>query len=247
MVVAHIEDVLLEAVAQEGKPYIFGAEAKASDPNPKAFDCSELVEWACARAGVVPTVPDGAFNQYAHCKAHDTLIPVEQARLTRGALMWVATDAFLKTGKGSGRNAIVHVVFSLGDGTTVEARGKAWGIGTWPSAGRFDFAALIPGVDYTPGHRQITEAAQAPVGPITEDHMGIALVPRSDQKGYDIYAHAGWTQARLVADGGELPELLRAHGLPENTDLPKLAHAGTDPRVILAGQYAMDRVPKVHV
>lgn len=47
---------------QLGKPYVFGAEVKLDDPEPKAFDCSELVEWAFAQVGV--TVPDGSMNQY---------------------------------------------------------------------------------------------------------------------------------------------------------------------------------------
>jgi len=48
---------------QVGKPYVFGAEAAPNDPDPPAFDCSELVEWACARVGVV--FPDGTWNQIA--------------------------------------------------------------------------------------------------------------------------------------------------------------------------------------
>jgi len=48
---------------QVGKPYVFGAEAAPNDPDPPAFDCSELVEWSCARVGVV--FPDGTWNQIA--------------------------------------------------------------------------------------------------------------------------------------------------------------------------------------
>ena len=51
---------------QVGKPYVFGAEAAPNDPDPPAFDCSELVEWACARVGVA--FPDGTWNQIAACK-----------------------------------------------------------------------------------------------------------------------------------------------------------------------------------
>lgn len=39
------------AEAQVGKPYILGAEASPRDPDPPAFDCSELVEWLYARSG----------------------------------------------------------------------------------------------------------------------------------------------------------------------------------------------------
>lgn len=151
----NIEDVLLLSLTQKGKKYIFGAEAKATDPSPKAFDCSELVEWSCDRAGVVPKMPDGAFNQWRHCSP----IPVKQGLTTRGALLFVGD------GTGSGRNAVTHVAWSLGDGTTIEARGSKWGVGTWPSVNRFDFAGLVPGVDYT--HR----APLPPAPPIQEDDM----------------------------------------------------------------------------
>lgn len=145
----HIEDVLLFAIAQKGDRYIFGAEAKASDPNPGAFDCSELVEWSCARAKVSPTMPDGAYNQRQHCRNAGLGIPLGQGLRTRGALLFVGD------GVGTGRDAITHVAWSLGDGTTIEARGSKWGVGTWPSTNRFDFAALIPGVDYSAGHGRL--------------------------------------------------------------------------------------------
>ncbi|HRM76594.1 MAG TPA: hypothetical protein PLI13_18085, partial [Paracoccus sp. (in: a-proteobacteria)] len=36
---------------QVGKPYVLGAEAAISNPNPPKFDCSELVEWLYGRSG----------------------------------------------------------------------------------------------------------------------------------------------------------------------------------------------------
>jgi cell wall-associated NlpC family hydrolase len=140
--VAHIEDVLLWAVAQKGDRYVFGAEVPTAAADASSWDCSELVEWACAKAGVAPRVLDGAFNQWAQCKQAASLISVSDAMKTRGALLFVGD------GTGTGRDAITHVAFSLGDGTTVEARGKKWGVGCWPASNRFDFAARIPGVDY---------------------------------------------------------------------------------------------------
>jgi hypothetical protein len=128
------------ANTQAGDRYVFGAEARPSDPNPNRWDCSELVEWTCARAGVKPTVPDGAYNQWKHCRR----ISVAQASGIPGALLFVGD------GTGSGRNAIVHVAFSRGNGTTVEARGAKWGVGSWNVAGRtFRYGGLIPGVDYS--------------------------------------------------------------------------------------------------
>jgi len=60
------EQFVAIARRQVGKPYVFGAEAAPNDPDPPAFDCSELAQWACARVGVV--FPDGAWNQIAACK-----------------------------------------------------------------------------------------------------------------------------------------------------------------------------------
>ncbi len=49
---------LSAALRQTDDRYVFGVEARADDADPTAFDCSELVEWSAAQAGV--TVPDGA-------------------------------------------------------------------------------------------------------------------------------------------------------------------------------------------
>lgn len=140
----HVEDVLLTALGQSGKPYVFGAEADPLDPMPHAFDCSELVEWACARCGVQPRVPDGAYYQWLHTNQRGVVLTVAKALTTRGALL------FAGSGRGVGRDAIDHVAWSLGDGTTIEARGRAWGVGTWAAKGRFSFAGLLPGIDYAP-------------------------------------------------------------------------------------------------
>jgi cell wall-associated NlpC family hydrolase len=136
----NVEDALLLSLTQKGKQYVFGAEAAKTRADPMAFDCSELVEWSCNRTSIA--MPDGAFNQFVHTKRG--AMPVGTAMRTRGALLFVGD------GVGVGRDAITHVAWSLGDGTTIEARGKKWGVGCFPSVGRFDFAAKIPGADYGP-------------------------------------------------------------------------------------------------
>jgi cell wall-associated NlpC family hydrolase len=155
----HIEDVLLCALAQKGDRYVFGAEVPLTAQDASAWDCSELVEWACGRAGVSPKVLDGAFNQWAQINAKGGLTSVAEGINTRGALLFVGS------GKGVGREAITHVAFSLGDGTTIEARGKKWGVGCWPAANRFDFAGRIPGVDYGGGHAPLTTPPPAKFPP----------------------------------------------------------------------------------
>ncbi len=121
-----VGNFLQAALAQNGKPYVFGAEASAGNRDPRALDCSELVEWASAQAGV--RVPDGSGNQRAHCQP----ISVQQALRTPGALLF-----------SNG-----HVAISLGDGRTIEARNSRMGVGIFPAGNRFTSAGLIPGMNY---------------------------------------------------------------------------------------------------
>jgi cell wall-associated NlpC family hydrolase len=137
--VTSIEDVLTRALTMWGREYEFGHEIGVGKRHPEEADCSELVEWACAMSGVRPIVPDGAYFQWVHCGNHGTRISVADGIDRRGALL------FQGDGIGFGRDAIHHVAFSLGDGTTIEARGEAWGIGVFSTAGRpWTFAGLIP-------------------------------------------------------------------------------------------------------
>jgi len=123
-------DFVSHALAQQGDRYVYGAETRSSDPNPNTFDCSELVEWAAARTGV--SVPDGSANQQDFVRRHGTQIPVSQALRTRGALLF-------RPG---------HVAISLGDGRTIEARGRSYGVGIFSAQGRFTSAGLVPGMRY---------------------------------------------------------------------------------------------------
>ncbi|WP_224366097.1 C40 family peptidase [Hyalangium versicolor] len=125
------EEFVQKALAQRGDKYVFGAETKLNDPNPDTFDCSELVQWAAHQAGV--DVPDGTMNQVPYFKQKGTDISVEKALKTRGALLY-------RPG---------HVAISLGDGRTIEARGKAYGVDIFSANGRgWTSGALIPGLKY---------------------------------------------------------------------------------------------------
>lgn len=122
------QEFLWNALGQQGKAYVFGAEARASDNDPRAFDCSELIEWAAARAGV--TVPDGSINQINAA----TPMSVDEALRTPGALLF-------RKGKPN------HIAISLGDGRTIEARGRRYGVGIFDAAGRgWTRAGVIPGL-----------------------------------------------------------------------------------------------------
>jgi len=135
---------LANALAEKGKPYVYGATARISDPDPKSFDCSELTLWAAARAGV--TIPDGATAQYLYIRDHGGTMSVQQALHTPGALLF----HFGHEPKDLGDiPADGHVAISLGDGVhTIEARGHAYGTNVFDNAGgrSFNFAGMIPGM-----------------------------------------------------------------------------------------------------
>ncbi len=134
------------ALSQKGKPYVYGATASTSDPNPKAFDCSELTKWAAARVG--DPIPDGATAQYLYLRDHGTTMTVDQALHTPGALLF----HFGHEPKNLGDiPADGHVAISVGDGVhTIEARGHKYGTGIFEATGGrgsfFNFAGMIPGM-----------------------------------------------------------------------------------------------------
>jgi hypothetical protein len=144
------QGVVAWALTQAGDPYVLGAEASPNDPNPPRFDCSELVEWACARAGV--KFVDGAYNQFSACKRAGKLISVGEALFTPGALLFVAKCGACGGGGGN------HVAISQGNGKTIEARGRAYGVGEFPATRRsWTHAGLIPGLNY--GNRSTVNMA----------------------------------------------------------------------------------------
>ena len=120
-----IDQFVSLCLQQVGDKYVFGVEVKLTDPNPNAFDCSELIQWAAARAGISPAVPDGSAAQINHCRS----LPVSQAIHTKGALLYTPG----------------HIAVSLGDGGTVEAENPRVGVVKDKAGNRFTRGGLIPG------------------------------------------------------------------------------------------------------
>jgi cell wall-associated NlpC family hydrolase len=130
------------ALSEQGKSYVWGAKAPASDPSPSALDCSGLTSWAAARAGV--TIPDGAAHQYAWLKEQGATMTVQQALQTPGALLFhFASEP--QPGL-TGEPPVAHVAISLGNGLTIEAKGHAYGVGVFSANDRFNYAGMIPGM-----------------------------------------------------------------------------------------------------
>lgn len=125
-----VDSFVALCLQQAGKSYVFGAEASPSEPNPRAFDCSELVEWACARVGISPTFPDGTDAQESHCRNSGTIISVASAIGIKGALLFQPG----------------HVAVSLGDGSTIEAMNPSRGVTKGNANNRgWTAGARIPG------------------------------------------------------------------------------------------------------
>ncbi|MDP1922509.1 MAG: peptidoglycan-binding protein [Myxococcales bacterium] len=127
------QEFLWNAMGQRGKPYIFGSEASPTNDNPAAFDCSELIEWAARRAGV--NFPDGSAAQIDAT----TPMSVEEALRTPGALLFRA---------GNPPATPNHIAISLGDGRTMEARGRRYGTDIFDNAASREWtrAGTIPGL-----------------------------------------------------------------------------------------------------
>jgi hypothetical protein len=125
-------DFVTIALRQVGDKYIYGVEVDLHDPDPSAFDCSELTSWAAAQAGVA--LVDGSSAQLAAIRRAGTTLTIEEAKHTRGALLFHPG----------------HVVISLGDGEhTVEAMGRKYGVVQGALSGRsWTAAGKIPGMVY---------------------------------------------------------------------------------------------------
>jgi hypothetical protein len=132
------------ALAQRGKPYVWGAEG------PDSFDCSGLVMWCARQVGI--SVPHYSAAQYERLRDLGLGISVEEAKVTRGALLY----------RGSKKRAIdvadEHVAISLGDGTTIEAISRTLGVRKSTVNGRtWHAAAKLP--DCGPDRKEKTAAA----------------------------------------------------------------------------------------
>jgi hypothetical protein len=192
------------ALAQTGDPYVWASEANVGDADPTEFDCSELAQWAAGQVGV--ELPDGSWLQYLELKEQGAVIPVEQAVNTPGALLF-GFDR--EPTPGGGRPGSAHVAISLGDGTTIEARG---------TGDRFQYAAIIPGLDGTGG--------VPPAAPVAAVVAPAAPAVDTDQDGVaDPYEMSAGTNPLLadsdadgLTDGFEAGHGTNALGLDSDTD-----------------------------
>ncbi len=188
------------ALAQFGDEYVFGATAVG--PDPTAFDCSELAQWAAEQVGV--DIPRSSQEQYLSLKSQGSLISVEDALHTKGALLFY----FPYEPTGGSRPPGAHVAISLGDGRTVEAN-PGTGVTVLEAGDRFRYAGVIPGMTEDPVPVPTTPVVAPPPAPQPDAPVGT---------GYDLI-DAGLPPDQSVDTDGD--------GLTDAFE----ALAGTDPTV----------------
>jgi peptidoglycan DL-endopeptidase CwlO len=119
---AEIDTVLRAALSRQGKPYVWGAAG------PNAFDCSGLVQWSFAQAGIL--VPRVADDQALAGQS----VPVSQ--LGPGDLLFYRTEP-------SQPGYISHVAIYLGDGWMIQAPQTGMDVEVVPVVFGTQFAGAI--------------------------------------------------------------------------------------------------------
>jgi hypothetical protein len=198
---ARLQDFLHQAVAQNGEQYIYGANADFNNPHPKAFDCSDLVQWATHRVGI--SMPRTASEQYEFLRKGGHVIPVDQAVHTPGALLFN-----FSSNPDDGQPAHGHVAISLGNGKTMEALGPQYGVGSWnANSTRFNYAAVIPGLSPGPSTPAASATAAPPTTPSAADHATADTHQAAPAGAHPADSHPQTTaslvdafEARLAAD-----------------------------------------------
>jgi cell wall-associated NlpC family hydrolase len=119
---AALDTMLKAAMSRRGLPYVWGAAG------PRSFDCSGLVQWSFAQAGIV--MPRVAADQARSGPA----VPVSQ--LAPGDLLFYHTDP---TAPGY----ISHVAIYLGNGWMIQAPEPGMDVEVVPAAFGSEFAGAI--------------------------------------------------------------------------------------------------------
>ncbi len=119
---AQLKAMIKAALSRRGLPYVWGAAG------PGSFDCSGLVQWSLAQAGIA--MPRVAADQ----ARTGPLIPVSQAR--RGDLLFWRTDP-------TAPNYISHVAIYLGNGQMIQAPEPGKNVEVVPVVFGAGFAGIV--------------------------------------------------------------------------------------------------------
>jgi cell wall-associated NlpC family hydrolase len=127
------EEFVQKCLEEKGDEYEWRGEYAPGTPagETREWDCSGLVYTKLMELGIDP--PRNSTAHLNWCRENGTLISVDEAIGTRGALL-------LREG---------HVAVSLGDGQTIEGMGEKWGVGVFSAYNRtFTDGGLVPGLTY---------------------------------------------------------------------------------------------------
>ncbi len=136
-------DILTLAARHIGEKYILGAVAPKNNPNYKGpWDCAEFISWCVfQRTGLsVGMRNNDAYTGYwkQDIATKCSVISIDAAKNIAGAILLRYPNS-----------AIGHIVFSDGDGRTIEAMDKNNGVKRGKIDGRpWDVALLLNGVQY---------------------------------------------------------------------------------------------------
>ncbi len=119
---AQLTAMLSAALSRQGMPYVWGANG------PRSFDCSGLVQWSFAQAGI--TMPRVAADQ----ARTGPLIPASQAQ--SGDLLFWRTDP-------TAPNYISHVAIYLGNGEMIQAPEPGQNVEVVPVVFGSGFAGVV--------------------------------------------------------------------------------------------------------
>lgn len=119
---------------QLGERYAWSAKG------PNAWDCSGFVSGYIRAGG--GSISGNTVSLMAACRAAGSTVPAAQALKIRGALLF-RMASYTQSPRGNPN----HVAVSLGNGQTLEARGRGFGVGVFGGAsGRgWTDGALVPG------------------------------------------------------------------------------------------------------
>jgi N-acetylmuramoyl-L-alanine amidase len=144
------KDLLNLAATRLGETYVFGAHVPLQDKNWHGpWDCAEFVTWDVYQlTGVIygcvnnaAKVPDPYTGGWAHDAETGRVLAVGRsiAAKTPGGIL-------LRYRQGGH-----HIVFSCGDGTTIEAKGAAYGVcrSNVGSLASWDYGIFIPHINYS--------------------------------------------------------------------------------------------------
>lgn len=186
------QDIVDVAQTQKGCEYIFGAIVPKNDPDYKgAFDCAELVSWA-----VYQNIQKlyGCENDNSSDPAHaDAGTPYWSRDVHSGKVRQITIDiarstpgAILLREAGDGQEG--HIVISRGDGSTIEAMGRKWGVTNGVVDGRrWTVGILLNEIEYASS--PITPFAPVEVIRIgaNNDHSHVVAIQAAlINKGYDL-------------------------------------------------------------